>query len=167
MSTLVIWDALPGIYPEGLSNQDFNYVKYEVVPGQVVGDYIGDPADIASYGMTEFNYPQKPDIEIISASGPGVINADVSNLICQKGLLVNVIATNSGPAGTWTMPVKSPGGIKYATVSKAIGSSEMTVSFPDGFDDAGDWEITENLVNRDLPKELQFQFSGLKIKVVI
>lgn len=63
--TLVSWSPVVGMYPAGLTHADFKgSVDNEAAPDLYVGIFLGDPATIASYGMSAFSYPPKAPPEV-------------------------------------------------------------------------------------------------------
>lgn len=110
----------------------------------------------------------RPEIVVTSVLGVGAINFDGSSeAICRVDKSVTITATNSGPDGVWTTPVKAPSHVKYADTSKDSAVDPNLMSIDVTFDEAGDWYVTEDLINRDLPESLNFKFDGLHIKVVL
>ena len=168
MSLLVKWPLASaterGLYPAGYSRANFDGPPDdEAEPGYLVGRLI---AEAIPNGFDAFEYPPVPTIEVTDISGDGLVFFDPAQptfAIARKGSPVHIIATNSGPAGTWSTPIQSPMAIKYATTAKAEGSDTMEVTVT--FDEAGDWELTEALINQS--PDRRFAFAGLKIRVVL
>lgn len=154
-----IWDL-----PTGVSR-----ATTEGAPtGKMLG-YVSDATGWEVYDPANYVEPDtRPEVALTGASGAGVVHFDTEApdfLIAKKGDLVTLTATNAGPAGTWSTPIQSPTAVKYATTTKAEGAGTMTVSLV--FDEAGDWQLSEALINRDLPPALQVRFAGLKVRVVL
>jgi len=74
---------------------------------------------------------------------------------------------NTDYSGTFRMPLKkqSTGDIIYTLVTINGGKGSLNFTMPSHT--VGLWQITQELINEKLPPELQLQFEGLDIYVVI
>lgn len=85
-------------------------------------------------------------------------------IIAPQDQLLVIEASNGGPAGTWTMPIQGPTHVVNATVSKVDGESFMSIKLRPQI--AGDWALTEKLINSGL-EGVRLSFPGLVMQVVL
>jgi len=117
----------------------------------------------------DLSLPVVGTVDITAVTGAGLVNFetkdDGSYLIrAIQGLPLSISATNSGPAGTWTMPIETPTHVGNVTVTKVGGDTTMTIAVTP--DQHGTWRLTEDLINRDL-FAFKFNFEGLTMEVVM
>lgn len=170
MSILVSWTAensgplLRGLYPAGLDQSDFaGPVDNEIFPSNYVGNYTGDPAAIADFGMSEYTAPipaEPINVVITSISGDGYLGGDTSLFYAKELTNISISATIDKPDGTrLVLPMRreDTGRVIYKFASTVGGVATFDFAFPT----SGKWECDEALINTMAAGDDVFLFAGV------